>query len=252
MLKLAVLLLLLGQDPAVELTYRLTFPDGFQGDRAATSARTLELVRRRLAAFHPKASVKAGEETETLVVTATIGTLADVKKTLARPGTFAFHATADLDLQAAFLKDGKVPDGYRLWEHKLDRVGEYAEWAGGRLLLRAQPVVDQGHLIRVEAGPQRLPDRVMWVVNLEFNAEGAKRFDAAAKELYNRRPQGMIAIVVDGTIRSMPVVQSDKFGGRMYVSGQKDEAEARMTAGLLKLGALPVPLELVAERAAGK
>jgi preprotein translocase subunit SecD len=247
---LVALLLILGQDPAVELVYRLKFPDDFKGDRKATSARTLELVRRRLAALQPKAAVKAGDG-ETLVVTAPLDSAFEVRKAVGRPGTLALKMTAELLVQEAFTLDGAVPDGWRVWEAKAPPGPEY-EVYGGKVLLREENVVDHRHLVKAEAVQELHPGGPRWSVSVELNAEGARRFDEAAKTLCDRRPPGLLAILIDGVVVSMPVVRSPEFRGKAVLAGSGNEAEAKETARLWMLGALDVPLELEVERKAGK
>ena len=70
-----------------------------------------------------------------------------------------------------------------------------------------------------------------------------ERFDNAAKELFrDYSPRGMIAIVLDGEIKSTPVVQAEKFGGMGQVSGAASETEAKELALILQSGYLPFPI----------
>ena len=81
-----------------------------------------------------------------------------------------------------------------------------------------------------------------WVTAFELDATGAKLFDEAAERLYNQRPPGLLAILLDGVLKSVPAVRSAAFHGRGQISGVKSEEDAKDLATILKAGALPLPL----------
>ncbi len=78
-----------------------------------------------------------------------------------------------------------------------------------------------------------------WGISVEMNSEGGKLFDNIAK--VNKGNQ--MAILLDGEILSAPVLQTDYFGGRMQISGNFDEQEARDLASSLE-NPLRVPVEI--------
>ncbi|MFV0336773.1 MAG: protein translocase subunit SecD [Chthoniobacterales bacterium] len=73
-------------------------------------------------------------------------------------------------------------------------------------------------------------DQRGWGVVLNFNSEGADRFDALARQ--NKGNQ--LAIILDGEIQSAPTLQSDYYGGRAEITGHFTEAEARNLASVLE------------------
>jgi protein-export membrane protein SecD len=84
-----------------------------------------------------------------------------------------------------------------------------------------------------------------WTVQLEFNGEGARRFQQITGRL---APQGgnpgqLLAIVLDRVVESAPQVQSEIREGRAQISGTFTEREARDLGLVLKTGALPIELE---------
>ncbi|MCF7934934.1 MAG: protein translocase subunit SecD [Synergistales bacterium] len=85
------------------------------------------------------------------------------------------------------------------------------------------------------------------VVTLEFNAEGTRLFDQATSELVGEQ----LAIVLDGTVVSAPVVQERISGGNAQISGKFTSSEARRLAIMLRAGALPVPVEILENRSVG-
>lgn len=80
-------------------------------------------------------------------------------------------------------------------------------------------------------------------VSLELNDEGAKLFADLTKENVGKR----IAIYLDGTPISIPVVQEEITGGRAQITGSFSADEAKELAGRLNAGALPVPIKLISQ-----
>lgn len=89
-----------------------------------------------------------------------------------------------------------------------------------------------------------------WVVSLEFNAEGAKKFADLTKELVGQK----MAIFFDGELQSDPVIREVIYGGKAQISGGEsgfEQAEAQRMVNLLNAGALPVPAVIVEENTVG-
>jgi preprotein translocase subunit SecD len=86
---------------------------------------------------------------------------------------------------------------------------------------------------------------VRWVVNLDFNSEGAIAFENATRELATRQdPQNRFAIVLDGETISAPSVSAAIPGGRAEISGDFNQETATQLANVLKYGALPLAFEV--------
>lgn len=82
--------------------------------------------------------------------------------------------------------------------------------------------------------------------NLKGGEEGADKFDeiaAACNQLTEFCPTAQIAIVVDGTVKSAPVVNEARFGGSGIISGNFSEEEADDLALVLRYGALPIEFQ---------
>ena len=89
-----------------------------------------------------------------------------------------------------------------------------------------------------------------WVVSLEFNAAGSKKFAELTKALVGQQ----MAIFFDGELQSAPVIREPIYGGNAQISGGDsgfayDEAERMVN--LLNAGALPVPAQIVEENTVG-
>ncbi len=82
------------------------------------------------------------------------------------------------------------------------------------------------------------------VVTLQFNKEGKKMF----KEITERNKGKKVAIFLDGSIISAPVVQAVIRDGQAEISGGFDLKEAKELSQRLNAGALPVPIRLIQEQ----
>lgn len=104
---------------------------------------------------------------------------------------------------------------------------------GGEDLIDAQPAFDQ------QTGEP--------IVSFRFNVSGAQRFGDATTRNVGRQ----LAIVLDDTVISAPVVQSPITGGQGQISGRFSVQAANDLAVLLRAGALPARLTIVEERTVG-
>ena len=78
-------------------------------------------------------------------------------------------------------------------------------------------------------------------VSLTFNSVGARLFEKITAENVKKR----LAIVLDGTIYSAPVIQEKISGGRAQITGRFTMEEATDLAIVLRAGALPAPVKII-------
>jgi preprotein translocase subunit SecD len=78
-------------------------------------------------------------------------------------------------------------------------------------------------------------------VALEFNSEGSRIFDRITGENVGKR----IAIVLDNTVYSAPVVRERISGGKASITGGFTPDEAKDLAIVLRAGALPAPVTVI-------
>ena len=89
-----------------------------------------------------------------------------------------------------------------------------------------------------------------WVVSLEFNDKGAKKFG----ELTTKMVGQSMAIFFNGELQSSPVIQEPILGGHAQISGGDSGfayEEAKKMVDLLNAGALPVPAKIIEESLVG-
>ena len=84
-------------------------------------------------------------------------------------------------------------------------------------------------------------------VELILNSRGARLFEEITAANVKRR----LAIVLDNSVYSAPVIQERIGGGRASITGSFNIKEARDLAIILRAGALPAPVEIVEERTVG-
>jgi preprotein translocase subunit SecD len=84
-------------------------------------------------------------------------------------------------------------------------------------------------------------------VGIEFDRKGAKIFERVTGENIKKR----LAIVLDKTVYSAPVIQDRIAGGKARITGNFTTEEARDLAIVLRAGALPAPVKIIEERTVG-
>ncbi len=84
-------------------------------------------------------------------------------------------------------------------------------------------------------------------VGIEFDRKGARIFERITGANIKKR----LAIVLDKTVYSAPVIQDRIAGGRAQITGNFTMDEAKDLAIVLRAGALPAPVKIVEERTVG-
>ncbi|KKS34511.1 MAG: Preprotein translocase subunit SecD [Parcubacteria group bacterium GW2011_GWA2_42_35] len=84
-------------------------------------------------------------------------------------------------------------------------------------------------------------------VLLEFNNEGQEIFAQLTRENIGKP----LAIFLDGQPISIPVVREEIASGRAQITGEFTLKEAKLLVGRLNSGALPVPIQIIAQETVG-
>ncbi len=115
----------------------------------------------------------------------------------------------------------------------------------GDPLLVKKPTLLTGDMLdqaKVEFGQFGAPH-----IGISFDAKGSKLFDQVAEVSVGKE----LAIILDGTIYSHPVIKQRHYGGRAVIEGQFTLEEAKDLVVVLKAGSLPAPVEVEEERTVG-
>lgn len=100
-----------------------------------------------------------------------------------------------------------------------------------------------------QAQPSRDPQSPGYIINLEFNSDGAKKFE----EITQKNLEKPLAMFLDDSPISWPppTVRSVISDGHAQISGNFDAKSARALAIQLNAGALPVPLKIESQSRIG-
>lgn len=139
--------------------------------------------------------------------------------------------------------EGKIPEGDEIL---FERVGT-RETGDESLIpyLVKKRVMLAGDVLsdaRVSIGQFNEP-----YVSVTFDAKGAREFDRITGENVKKR----MAIVLDNTVYSAPVIQERISGGRAQITGTFTMEEANNLAIVLRAGALPAPLKIIQDLTVG-
>jgi preprotein translocase subunit SecD len=133
---------------------------------------------------------------------------------------------------------GKIPEGDQiLFEKKVNReTGAVTKFP---VLLKKETVLTGALLseARVTLDTQFSTPHV----SIAFNPEGAKRFE----EITGANVKKRMAIILDNTVYSAPVIQERISGGNAQITGSFGMDEAKDLSIVLKAGALPAPLKML-------
>jgi preprotein translocase subunit SecD len=139
---------------------------------------------------------------------------------------------------------GKLTEGDEvLYERKVNKqTGEVTRIP---LLLRKQVLLTGDALTNAEVriGSQFNEP----YVSIEFDREGAQRFERITAENVGKR----LAIVLDNTVYSAPAIRERIAGGQAQITGSFTIEEARDLAIVLRAGALPAPVRIEYESIVG-
>lgn len=129
-------------------------------------------------------------------------------------------------------------------QEKLNPEYEWKEFKGRKLLLKKEPLLKGGDLADAQIGFGSYGESKVLV---KFNSQGAKKFSKITGENVGKR----LAIILDGKIKSAPVIREPISSGEAQITGDFTVDEAKDLALVLRSGALPCPLYIEEERTVG-
>jgi len=154
-------------------------------------------------------------------------------------------ATISRDKEAEIISqfEGKLPEGDQiLFERSIEKETgrEYRipYLVKKRVMLTGDVLSDA----RVSIGQFNDP-----YVSITFDSKGGQEFERITADNVKKR----MAVVLDNTIYSAPVIQERISGGRAQITGTFSTQEANDLAIVLRAGALPAPLKIVQDLTVG-
>jgi SecD/SecF fusion protein len=244
------------------LAYSLVLkPEEIKQLQERTLAQSLEVLRNRIDQFGVTEPVLVRQGADQIVVQ--LPGIQDPQRALDLIGQTAQLEFKMVDDQAQVnlpelidkaLQDGRLKIGYtredlnRALADKIPADDEiYIEKSidreTGRLvskpLLLKKKVMLTGEAVKNAA--VRIGDYNEPYVSVDFNRRGAAEFARITGENVKRR----MAIILDGIVRSAPVIQERIGGGKAQITGSYTSEEAHDLAIVLRAGALPATVKIV-------
>jgi preprotein translocase subunit SecD len=137
-------------------------------------------------------------------------------------------------------KDGKLPPGVKEYPMKRSEQG-----GSSQIALQDRTLMTGEHITNAQVSLDSQYNTPY--VSLEFDPQGARTFERITEANVKRQ----LAIVLDGTVYSAPVIQEKISGGRASITGHFSMEEARDLAIVLRAGALPAPVKILEQRTVG-
>jgi preprotein translocase subunit SecD len=203
----------------------------------------LETIRNRIDQFGvAEPDIRRQGENRILIQLPGISDPDRAKDLIGRTALLEFKLVDDThDVDAAV--KGNVPAGREvLYQVKADaQTGNVAKVP---FLLRKRTLLTGANLTdaRVDFDQFNIP-----FVSINFDNKGARDFERITGDNVNKR----LAIVLDNTVASAPVIQEKIAGGQARITGDFTLDEAKDLAIVLRAGALPAPVNILEERTVG-
>lgn len=199
----------------------------------------LETIRNRIDQLGVRETTVAKEgDNEILVQLPGIQDPQRAKELIGKVAVLEFKLVDDTHNVEDAVRDGPPP-GDEILYGPADRGGRTPYLVETPVLMTGEAVTDA----RVRPGA-RLEGPY---VSVDLDQRGAKVFDAMTGENVGRR----LAIVLDNTVYSAPVIKERIPGGKVSITGRFSMDEAHDLAIVLRSGALPAPVDFAEERTVG-
>eukprot|EP01093_Parvamoeba_rugata_P014982 TRINITY_DN506_c0_g1_i1.p1 TRINITY_DN506_c0_g1~~TRINITY_DN506_c0_g1_i1.p1 ORF type:complete len:881 (-),score=234.98 TRINITY_DN506_c0_g1_i1:1676-4318(-) len=187
--------------------------------------RSLEVVRKRLDETGlTEPSVTRQGSNAILVQMPGISDPANVKALLGTTAQMRFHWQTQVNNSESFTRADINDRKYLLEKH---------------VALEGEHITDAAAVFS--------PETSQPVVTFRLDNDGARQFATMTKNNIGR----VLAVVLDDTVVTAPVINSVIPGGRGEITGSFTMSEAQDVALMLRTGALPVPLHIIEERTVG-
>jgi preprotein translocase subunit SecD len=151
----------------------------------------------------------------------------------------------DTTLNPVDVEQGKVklpPDLQLLYQREVDENKQVV--SRRPIIMQRQPIITGSSLTSAEVRPD---DQGGWLVAFTLDSQGARTFGDFTGANIGR----YLAIVLDDTVYSAPVIRSKIGEGRGQIEGSFTADSARDLAIVLRAGALPAPVKIIANLTVG-
>ena len=166
------------------------------------------------------------------------------KDLIGRTAVLAFKLVREVNPEAIASGSQPMPAGTQVL-YEVDKLPTGERKKGPPLVVESQVLMTGDVVTDARVRPGDLPNSR--IVSLDFNARGARLFGEITGANVNRR----LAIILDDTVYSAPVIKEAIPGGKAIISGSFTADEAKDLAIVLRSGALPAPVSVAEERTVG-
>lgn len=225
---------------------RLTLlPEEVKRIKQSAVDQSLETIRNRIDQFGvSEPIIQRQGDRDILVQLPGIQDPGRAKELIGKTAVLSFKLVRDVNAEPYAKGTQPLPAGTEvLYERSKGPGGELKK--GQPLVVESQTLMTGDVVSDARVRPGDLPNSR--VVSLDLNQRGARLFEEITTANVNRR----VAIVLDDTIYSAPVIKERIPGGRAVISGSFSTDEARDLSIVLRTGALPAPVSVAEERTVG-
>jgi preprotein translocase subunit SecD len=228
------------------LVQRLTLlPEEVRRIKQAAVDQSLETIRNRIDQFGVTEPVIQRQGDRDIVIQLPgIQDPERAKELIGKTAVLSFKLVREANAEPYAKGQQPIPAGTQvLYELSKGPGGERRK--GQALLVESSTLMTGDVVSEARVRPGDMPNSR--VVSLDLNARGAHLFEEITAANVNRR----LAIILDDTIYSAPVIKERIPGGRAVISGSFSADEARDLSIVLRTGALPAPVTVAEERTVG-
>lgn len=203
-------------------------------EKSGAAERAVEIIRNRIDALGVREPLIQPQGTEELLIQ--LPGVVDRERALAIIGQTALLEFRLVESNPPAPTPGQtqaIPDGY-----------EFKDSKQGAILVQKEAAVSGKDLADAQMGFDSMG---FGYVSIKFNAEGSKKF----ADVTNKNVGKQLAIVLDGIVKSAPVIKEPILTGDAQITGDFSANDASDLALILRSGALPCPLYIEEERTVG-
>ncbi|MDQ3118585.1 MAG: protein translocase subunit SecD [Verrucomicrobiota bacterium] len=233
----------LGLDIQGGTSFLIRLMHGEQGIEKSMLDQAVEVIRKRVDYFgggEPVISPVGNDRILVQIPGLSTEKIQEARAQLSRVAKLEFalvHPQNEEMIRKIEAGEGIIPPDHRLVIYKFETAKD--EKREEKLLVHRRPDLTGDRITSAFASFEN-----EWAVNLELDAEGAKRFDDLAAAHFQER----FAIILDDEVQSAPSINARYFGGRAVISGGRmGETEARNLASSLE-NPLQTPVSIEEER----
>jgi preprotein translocase subunit SecD len=212
--------------------------------RRLAAAQALETIRNRIDQFGvTEPDIRPQGEDRILVQLPGIQEPQRAIAVIGKTALLEFKLVAE-DVTDQQMKEGRLPAGAAIYpmRHSDASTGQVTET---KIALRDRTLITGEYITNAEVRIDQQYNTPY--VSLEFASQGARVFERITGENIKKR----LAIVLDGTVYSAPVIQDKISGGQASITGSFTMNDARDLAIVLRAGALPAPVRILEQRTVG-